>query len=110
MRNRLLLLGLALGLGACAEPSGWVRPGSQPEQVRADQRDCRAQARQIARRDMWWREQAFEGQRNTGTQERFSPVLQRQMFEADYRDREGEYLVDCMQARGYTREMVRRGF
>ncbi len=108
MRNLVLLLGLAAGLSACAEPSSWVRPNTQPEQVRADQRDCRAQARYIARRDIWWRESALEGQRETGVQERFSPVVQRQMFEADYKDREGEYLVDCMQGKGYTREIARR--
>lgn len=108
MRNPVLLLGLALGLAACSEPSGWVRPNTQPEQIRADQRECRVQSRYIARRDMWWREQAFEGQRDTGVQERFSPVVQRQMFDGDYKDRENEYLADCMQGKGYTRAMLPR--
>jgi hypothetical protein len=103
MRKILWFACLAAGVAACADTGAWQKPSATPEQARADERECRAQAQYESRRDLRWREDVFEQSKDLGPDDRFSPTLRRGQFDAEYINRERRLTAECMSARGYTR-------
>ena len=103
MRKILLATCMAAGIAACADRGAWQRASATPEQTRADERECKAQAQYESRRDLRWREDVFEQSKELGPDDRFSPTLRRQQFDAEYQNRERRLTGECMGAKGYTR-------
>ena len=94
---------MAACVAACADMGAWQRASATPEQTRADERECKALAQYESRRDLRWREDVFEQSKDLGPDDRFSPTLRRQQFDAEYRNRERRLAGECMATKGYTR-------